>query len=1001
MRKLKPLSLAARTALVTLTVVMVCLALFGLVVANNLRNSLQRTTGEQQLAAVSFAAAAIESGLQERAQALSDVAGLMDPALMTDGVALQHFLESRMVLPTLFNGGAFFANPQGVAIASLPDRTLRLGISYIDRDYMVAALREGRQVISPPLNGKALKDQVFVIAVPVRAANGSVIGAFVGVTDLDKPNFLDAIGRQLYGKTGGFILVCRHPFEILSSWNDAQPLRATVSANTLPGQFGGGREGSAIHLDGAGIEVLSSVKSIERANWYLVAQQPTSEAFSAVDDMVKSMVLATLLFSGLAGALTWRYLRRQWSPVFVTVDELAKMAGPTASLQPLSAASGPEFAPLIQGVNRVLLTLEHREAALRDSETFRRSILDSVKAEIAVLDPQGVITAVNRPWLEIAERTQPGRGWDLATGSLGVNYLEALEFALGGADDVDPSEVISGIRAVIEGKQPSFSQDYACHRPHASRWLQMVVTPLHLAEGGVVVSRTDITDRVQAELARSESERRFIHFMRALPAAAHIKDEAGRYLYANPYSQRLLGDGNWYGKTSSDYYEPPISAQCERSDAEALALGTSTFEEDFRGIDGGIGRFQVNKFKIVRPNKPPLLGCVSLDITPLKKIQEELTVARANAEAANSAKSRFLAFASHDLRQPLSALSLFIHVLKGKIESGNQAVFSHIEASCNSLSALLTDLLDFSKLESGLVVPQPSHFAVHQFVRDLGDMYGVLAAQKGLQLRVRMNGLSALEAYTDASLLTRLVGNLLTNAVENTSSGGVLLALRHRQGKYWVEVWDSGSGIKAKQLDAIKDEFAQSHLEQTAGGSGLGLPMVSKTAALLGLKLRMGSRPGRGSLFAVELPVAQGLPPVFTSVAAVPQCALKIGLVDDHDNARLALAIALEAAGHKVFAASSGVQLLQTLGDQAPDLLMADHHLHGSETGMQCIQAVRSQFGEGLPAVIISGDSDPGLAGQFKAQGVELLLKPLQWAVVEAFLGKVTASQSGADSAAS
>jgi signal transduction histidine kinase len=230
-----------------------------------------------------------------------------------------------------------------------------------------------------------------------------------------------------------------------------------------------------------------------------------------------------------------------------------------------------------------------------------------------------------------------------------------------------------------------------------------------------------------------------------------------------------------------------------------------------------------------------------LDITQLKKTQAALTVAKSQADAANKAKSRFLAFASHDLRQPLSALSLFIHVLKPRIEPENHELLARIEACCSSLSTLLTDLLDISKLESGLVHLSPSRFAADTFLQDLGDMYGAVAANKGLQLRLRLNGHGNLAASTDRSLLTRMVGNLVANALAHTSAGGVLLALRYRQGCYWIEIWDSGVGMNRSQSELTAQEFAQFSTESNMPGSGLGLSMVAKTAALLGLRVARSS----------------------------------------------------------------------------------------------------------------------------------------------------------------
>ena len=991
--RLKTPSLALRTALIALSIVVVCMALLGTYASTRLRASMERTTGEQQLSVVSFAASGIDMALAQRAQTLEALAVLVDPGLMADPVALQQFLAIHPGLLNLFSGGAFIANSQGVAMASVPLSVHRLGASFMEQGYMAAVLREGRASVSPPMIGKLVPHRIFAMAAPVRGANGKILGALVGVTDLDKPNFLDMIGAQRYGKTGTFALVSRNPLSVLSSGDKTLPVHQGDWAKTWPGQYGDGREGSGVFVNAAGVELLTSAKNIGLADWFLVAQLPTDEAFGAVRDMRNSLLQATLLFGVLAGVLIWWYLRRQWFPMFSAIGQLARMADASAPLHALPTTGGKELSGLIRGVNRVLQTLEQRETALKNSEAFRRAIFDSVKAEVAVLDRRGIITAVNAPWLQFAQQNAVLLNQGQAPySSIGVNYLKICE-AAAQTDDDDGSAVSAGIRAVLDGRLDSFTFDYPCHSPHEQRWFQTVVTPLNLPDGGVVVSHTNITERVQANLARFDMEERFAHFMQTLPAAAHIKDESGAYVYANPYSQRLLGDAHWLGKTASHYFGAEVAAQCQASDAQALLTGSSVFEEDIPSPDGRVGTYQVNKFKITRAGRPPLLGCISLDITQLKKTQAELTVAKAQADSANNAKSRFLAFASHDLRQPLSALSLFIHVLKARIEPQNREVLAHIEACCASLSNLLTDLLDISKLESGLVHPQLSRFPVKLFLQELGDVYGAVAAQKGLQLRVRMNGFSDLAGQADRGLLTRMVGNFLANAIEHTSAGGVLLALRYRQGRHWIEVWDSGSGMHPKQAQTIADEFSQSSAARSVRGSGLGLSMVAKTAALMGLQVRMCSRAGRGSVFAVELPLGQWQADATVVALHETTLALRIGLVDDHDSARLALALALEAVGHKVIAASNGPELLRQLGGQAPDLVIADNRLHAGETGLQVIEMARGIFGADLPAMVISGDTDPGIEARLRDKGVALLIKPVRWVEMERFLRIVSQRQ--------
>jgi len=239
------------------------------------------------------------------------------------------------------------------------------------------------------------------------------------------------------------------------------------------------------------------------------------------------------------------------------------------------------------------------------------------------------------------------------------------------------------------------------------------------------------------------------------------------------------------------------------------------------------------------------------DITERRQAEVELVVAKQAADKANRAKSRFLAAASHDLRQPLLALSLFVGILKNKASPDGGKLVSNIQSCVDSLSELLTDLLDVSKLEAGVIAPNPSDFVLDDLLDTLVSVHSAEAELKGLQLRWRR---SEAVVRTDQHLLHRILGNLVANAIRYTSKGGVLIACRRRNGKRWVEVWDTGIGIPADKTEIIFDEFRQLGDDERNRGSGLGLAIVTKAAALLGLEIRLRSRPGRGSMFAVELP---------------------------------------------------------------------------------------------------------------------------------------------------
>lgn len=368
----------------------------------------------------------------------------------------------------------------------------------------------------------------------------------------------------------------------------------------------------------------------------------------------------------------------------------------------------------------------------------------------------------------------------------------------------------------------------------------------------------------------------------------------------------------------------------------------------------------------------------------------ELSVAMKDAKAANEAKSRFLAAASHDLRQPLSALKLYAGLLNNPQALSYPKVVANTRDCINSLSDLLDDLLDLSKLEAGVVVPADSDFPVADVFAQLETLHAPEAMTKGLRLNCIP---SKIVGRTDLVLFRRALGNLLANAINYTERGGVLIGCRRRQGKSWVEVWDTGVGIPAESFAEIFEEFKQLGDGARNSGSGLGLAIVAKTAALLGLEISVRSRPGQGSVFAIELPLGQA--ELIAPATAPPMATthhLRIALVEDNPMVRDALVEGLQGLGHQVLAAATTAGLLHELGLQPPDIVISDYRLNAGETGFDVITAVRKQYGAELPAILLTGDTDPDLLRSMTDRGIVVLHKPLDLETLHASLRDLTAS---------
>lgn len=375
------------------------------------------------------------------------------------------------------------------------------------------------------------------------------------------------------------------------------------------------------------------------------------------------------------------------------------------------------------------------------------------------------------------------------------------------------------------------------------------------------------------------------------------------------------------------------------------------------------------------------------DITERQRKARLLQEAKAEADRANEAKSRFLAAASHDLRQPLAALSLYASLLRNAaaLPANQRKLVANMQVCIDSLSELLSDLLDLSKLEAGVVAPMPSDFAISRVLESLATMHTPEAQAKGLGLRFRP---SLLTVRTDPVLLQRCLGNLVVNALRYTERGGVLVACRRRQGRLWVEVWDTGIGIAPDKTAEIFEEFRQLGGGAQSKGSGLGLAIVARTAALLGLRITVRSRPGRGSVFAIELPPGQAAlaQPLLPPAPAAPLRLRRIALVEDNDMLREIMAEALRFLDHEVLACATQSALLAELDAFAPDIVISDYRLTGNDNGVGVIAAVRARLGPEFAALLLTGDTDPQLLRAMVSRNIIVMHKPVELDALLAFL---------------
>jgi signal transduction histidine kinase/CheY-like chemotaxis protein len=385
-------------------------------------------------------------------------------------------------------------------------------------------------------------------------------------------------------------------------------------------------------------------------------------------------------------------------------------------------------------------------------------------------------------------------------------------------------------------------------------------------------------------------------------------------------------------------------------------------------------------------------------IRELEHQRAAVAVERDRAEEANRAKSRFLASASHDLRQPLHTLALYSAALSArKTDERTQEMAREIGTAIQSLGTLLDALLDISKLDAGAVQPQPTRFGVHVRLERLAAEFRPLAAQKRLAFETE---LQPAFVQSDPVLFERVVRNLLDNAIKYTARGSIRLRLAIEGARAVIEIADTGSGIPRNEHGRIFEEFFQlaNPERDRSKGIGLGLAIVRRLTDLLWIDLTLDSEVGQGTTFRLSMPLAEQpaareeLPVVDEGDSVELPKGLRALVVDDEGSVRRGMQTLLESWGFAVSLSSGVGAALQMLADDEPQLLIADYRLRGGETGADLVRRAREARPD-IAALLVTGDTTSELAHEVADLGIGLLRKPVEQGVLRRAIASALAGR--------
>jgi protein-histidine pros-kinase len=512
---------------------------------------------------------------------------------------------------------------------------------------------------------------------------------------------------------------------------------------------------------------------------------------------------------------------------------------------------------------------------------------------------------------------------------------------------------------------------------------EIALNPIETDDGLIV------TSTIRSRDAADDSEAYFRNLLESAPDAMVIIDDRGKIAIVNGQAERMFGynRGEMLGKPvetllperlrerhvghRQDFIESPslrpmgvgLNLAAQRSDGTEFPV-----EISLSPVDSANGQF---------------VSSVIRDVTKRKRMEDDIIEARREAERANKANSAFLAAASHDLRQPVQALSLLNGALRRTVK--DERALEMIDSQQHSLTAmtnLLNSLLDISRLDAGAVTPELEQFPIQRLIDRLSPEFARQAKHSGLKFKW-----SASDAVinSDPNLLAEIIQNFVSNAIRYTESGTIRLECVDDAQHCRVQVTDTGIGIEADQLDEIFREFHQCKAPGASKeGFGLGLAIVKRLSDLLELQVGVESSIGEGSCFSITIPRIADTASATVEKEPTPdeQHELVAGLailIEDNVNVANAWGLLLEAEGFEVAAAASATEaraLIRDLND-VPALLISDFHLLDGSTGVEAVSAIREFFGVQIPAFIVSGDTSKVVKEARLLDNCTLMSKPI------------------------
>jgi len=682
-------------------------------------------------------------------------------------------------------------------------------------------------------------------------------------------------------------------------------------------------------------------------------------------------------------------------------------------------------------IGDVVTIVDEASQALRFNRSLLQSTIENITMGISVVDQQMRLVAWNRRYVEM---------FDYPDGLICIGrpieevfrYNAAKgEYGSGPVDD----QVRKRVNVLRAGKRHSYER-------HRQDGTVLEVRGNKMPNGGFVNTYMDITEHKQVQEALRESEQNVRNYTDNVPVLIAFLDINRNYLFVNKAYANTFGvDRHTIAGTPcvnvlsqedydkrSPYISKVIKGERQRFETELPTpdgstryaevtyiphtnetgdmLGYFTLYQDIterRIAEVALQETNENLEQRVR-ERTHTLSVVNKELrkenTVRALIEDELRQAKADAEAANLGKTRFLASASHDLLQPLNAARLFTSALAQQRHTPEtEQLVDNLDGSLKAAEGLITTILDISKLDAGALEPNLSHFSIDTMFENLSAEFTALADEKQLDFH---NVKCCQVVHSDRQLLRRILQNFLSNAIRYTQQGTILLGCRRSGNSLRIEVWDTGVGIPEDKLGEVFEEFRRidNPKHSQVDGLGLGLAITERIARMLKHTLNVRSWPGKGTVFSVNVPLGdkdkaiKARPEKRGWIRSKGLEGIKVLVIDNEPKILEGMSALLQGWSCSTLTAISAAEAKEKIVEQEflPDIILADYHLDETRTGIMALQELGELWHKPIPAVVITADRTDKVKEEIEQSEAQLLTKPIKPAALRAMINKMIAS---------